>query len=29
MDKLNTFGIKHETSFSSIVYHFQNGEMFE
>lgn len=29
MDKLNTIGIKHQTSFSSIVYHFQNGEMFE
>ena len=29
MKKLNTLGIKHITSYSSIVYHFQNGEMFE
>ena len=29
MSKLSTLGIRHQTSFSSIVYHFQNGEMFE
>lgn len=29
MHKLRCFGISHITSFNSIVYHFQNGEMFE
>jgi hypothetical protein len=29
MQKLETIGVHHYTAFDSIVYHFQNGEMFE
>jgi hypothetical protein len=29
MRKLESKGVKHYTAFDSIVYHFQNGEMFE